>query len=324
MLAPMLALLWALLLVMGPSAPPDKCTGRACLLLVPVWLLPSPHSRAYVQALGFCEGNIHRLGFWDVLYLRPSDKASFDLVKKLFFVGSPGRRTGLLGGSPQFAVNRGMTTTEELWCGAPPPFTDAVIAPPPGHEDQQQSLHSPSLPATRPPPEMLALPTSPALVTGAAPAVQVALAGGNLREGQLRFLWPASAAQLPWTAASPGTPASAGGTDWVWAVACEIDDAVARVACRQLGLNHTGASADGFPITWNSVKVWPAMRVTGPDSLVSNRPLFLGTSGMEANSPVDLLKDYRAGVDPYDDDDDTRSGDVATEAVAGGVYCGAA
>ena len=34
------------------------------------------------------------------------------------------------------------------------------------------------------------------------------------------------------------------------------------------------------------VQVWPAMRVTGPDSLVSNRPLFLGTSGMEANSPV--------------------------------------
>lgn len=89
---------------------------------------------------------------------------------------------------------------------------------------------------------------------------QVALAGGNLREGQLRFLWPASAAQLPWTAASPGTPASAGGTDWVWAVACEIDDAVARVACRQLGLNHTGASADGFPITWNSVKVRTAAR----------------------------------------------------------------
>lgn len=75
---------------------------------------------------------LQRLGFWDVLYLRPSDKASFDLVKKLFFVGSPGRRTGLLGGSPQFAVNRGMTTTEELWCGGryPKSVDKRPLAPP--------------------------------------------------------------------------------------------------------------------------------------------------------------------------------------------------
>ncbi|KAG2433805.1 hypothetical protein HXX76_008163 [Chlamydomonas incerta] len=373
---------------------PVLAAGWDALLMAGAYPPRNTSSCGMPAAQAYCE----KLGYRDVLYLRPSNKGWFDATRKLYFVGG-GFLGSLAAGTPQFAANRGMSTMEELWCGgpydgtldrrpvapprpprpprpppsppqpllppvegtaAPPPFSDIVGAPPPeGGEHHQHLSARPPPPATRPPPELLVLPSGPALAPGASPAVKVALAGGNPAEGQLRFLWPASAAHLPWTAAAPDTPASAGGTDWVWVVACEIDDAVARVACRQLGLNHTAASSDGFPIAWTSVKVWPALRDPAADSLSSNRPQFLGTSGAAADGPVyamrrircsgqeaalqecaferypgtrysykceerfywDLLKEYRAGVDSYDDDG--QSGDTATEAVAGGVYCGA-
>ncbi|KAG2446413.1 hypothetical protein HYH02_008407 [Chlamydomonas schloesseri] len=342
-------------------------------------------SRCGVNAArAYCEG----LGYDEVLYLRPSTSGWPDALKKLYFVGS---RIG----TSQFAVNRGMSTIEELWCGnrlaymrdkrptapprpprpprqppqpripqlppyeetavaAPPPFSDE--GPPPGVEYRRPRPSGRSPPPRPPaPPEELVLPAGPALPPGAPPAVKVALAGGNPREGQLRFLWPASADLLPWTAPSPpGGPGET--TSWVWTVACEIGDAVARVACRQLGLNYTGASSDAFPIHWSSVLVWPALRDAAPQQSPSSS--FMGTSGTAADGRVyamrriscsgqesslqecsferfpsnryvykceerfywDLLKGYRTGVDSYDDD--TSSGDRATEAVAGGVYCG--